>query len=92
MTRWYNGRARRESRFFFFGGRDPLALRAETRPYLPLPRWAGGRCPWREKPLSRGSLRVSAYHILWRRKLKENPSEPKYIHTELGIGYRMLEE
>ena len=27
-----------------------------------------------------------------RRKLGENPSEPKYIHTELGIGYRMLED
>lgn len=27
-----------------------------------------------------------------RRKLKENPSEPKYIYTELGIGYRMLED
>ena len=40
----------------------------------------------------------SAYHM-WRvnmanirRKLKENPSEPKYILTELGIGYRMLED
>ena len=27
-----------------------------------------------------------------RRKLKEDPSKPKYIHTELGIGYRMLED
>ena len=27
-----------------------------------------------------------------RRKLKENPSEPKYVLTELGIGYRMLED
>ncbi len=35
-------------------------------------------------------LRVNMANI--RRKLKENPSEPKYIHTELGIGYRMLEE
>ncbi len=43
-----------------------MALRAETRPYLPLPRWAGGRCPWREKPLPRVSLRASAYYILWR--------------------------
>ena len=33
----------------------------------------------------------SAYHM-WRRKLKENPSDPKYIHTELGIGYRMLDD
>lgn len=35
-------------------------------------------------------LRVNMANI--RRKLKENPSEPKYILTELGIGYRMLEE
>ena len=27
-----------------------------------------------------------------RHMLKENPSEPKYILTELGIGYRMLED
>ena len=27
-----------------------------------------------------------------RRKLKENPSDPKYVLTELGIGYRMLED
>ena len=27
-----------------------------------------------------------------RRTLKENPSDPKYIHTELGIGYRMLDD
>ncbi len=35
-------------------------------------------------------LRVNMANI--RRKLKENPAEPKYILTELGIGYRMLEE
>lgn len=35
-------------------------------------------------------LRVNMANI--RRKLKENPAEPKYILTELGIGYRMLED
>lgn len=35
-------------------------------------------------------LRVNMANI--RRKLGENPSDPKYIHTELGIGYRMLED
>ena len=35
-------------------------------------------------------LRVHMANI--RRKLKENPSEPKYILTVLGIGYRMLED
>jgi len=35
-------------------------------------------------------LRVNMANI--RRKLGENPSDPKYIHTELGIGYRMLDD
>lgn len=35
-------------------------------------------------------LRVNMANI--RRKLKENPSSPKYVLTELGIGYRMLED
>ena len=35
-------------------------------------------------------LRVNMANI--RRKLGENPSDPKYIYTELGIGYRMLED
>ena len=35
-------------------------------------------------------LRVNMANI--RRKLGENPSEPRYIHTELGIGYRMLDD
>ena len=35
-------------------------------------------------------LRVNMANI--RRKLNEDPSDPKYILTELGIGYRMLED
>lgn len=35
-------------------------------------------------------LRVNMANI--RRKLEANPGEPKYIFTELGIGYRMLED
>lgn len=35
-------------------------------------------------------LRVNMANI--RRKLKESPSAPRYIHTELGIGYRMLDD
>jgi two-component system KDP operon response regulator KdpE len=27
-----------------------------------------------------------------RRKLEKNPAEPKYIVTEVGVGYRMIEE
>lgn len=51
-----------------------------------------------EEPQPLGVPARRAYQI-WRvnmanirRKLKENPSEPRYIHTELGIGYRMLED
>ena len=27
-----------------------------------------------------------------REKIEENPAEPKYVFTEIGIGYRMLED
>jgi len=35
-------------------------------------------------------LRVNMANI--RRKIEENPAEPQYIFTEIGIGYRMAEE
>jgi two-component system KDP operon response regulator KdpE len=44
-------------------------------------------------PLSTGDnqiLRVNMANI--RRKLEKNPGEPEYIFTEVGVGYRMLEE
>jgi two-component system KDP operon response regulator KdpE len=34
-------------------------------------------------------LRVNMANI--RRKLERNPAEPKYIFTEIGVGYRMRE-
>lgn len=34
-------------------------------------------------------LRVNMANI--RRKIERNPAEPKYIYTEVGVGYRMLE-
>jgi two-component system KDP operon response regulator KdpE len=36
------------------------------------------------------ALRVNMANI--RRKLEINPGEPKYIVTEVGVGYRMVEE
>lgn len=36
------------------------------------------------------TLRVNMANI--RRKLEKNPAEPKYIITEVGVGYRMVEE
>lgn len=36
------------------------------------------------------ALRVNMANI--RRKLEENPAEPKYIVTEVGVGYRMAED
>jgi Response regulators consisting of a CheY-like receiver domain and a winged-helix DNA-binding domain len=36
------------------------------------------------------ALRVNMANI--RRKIETNPAEPKYIHTEVGVGYRMVEE
>lgn len=35
-------------------------------------------------------LRVNMANI--RRKMENNPAEPEYIFTEIGIGYRMLED
>jgi len=35
-------------------------------------------------------LRVNMANI--RRKIEENPAEPRYILTEVGVGYRMREE
>ena len=35
-------------------------------------------------------LRVNMANI--RRKIEKNPGEPEYIFTELGVGYRMIEE
>ncbi len=35
-------------------------------------------------------LRVNMANI--RRKIEKNPAEPKYILTEVGVGYRMVEE
>ena len=35
-------------------------------------------------------LRVTMAHI--RRTLEQNPAEPQYVFTEIGIGYRMIED
>ena len=35
-------------------------------------------------------LRVNMAHI--RRKLEQNTAEPQYVFTEIGIGYRMIED
>ncbi len=43
-------------------------------------------------PQSRGNnqiLRVNMANI--RRKIEKNPANPKYIFTEVGVGYRMVE-
>ena len=35
-------------------------------------------------------LRVNMANI--RRKLEKNPGDPQFIFTEVGVGYRMIEE
>ncbi|MBQ5760886.1 MAG: winged helix-turn-helix domain-containing protein, partial [Clostridia bacterium] len=35
-------------------------------------------------------LRVNMANI--RRKIEDNPADPRYIITEIGVGYRMSEE
>ncbi|MEN6637315.1 MAG: helix-turn-helix domain-containing protein, partial [Clostridiaceae bacterium] len=36
------------------------------------------------------TLRVNMANL--RRKIEENPGSPRYILTEMGVGYRMVEE
>ena len=44
-------------------------------------------------PAAKGNNQVLRVHMAnIRRKIEENPAEPKYIFTEVGVGYRMAEE
>lgn len=45
---------------------------------------------WGSYTNEHNALRVNMANI--RRKIEINPAEPKYIHTEVGVGYRMTEE
>ena len=45
---------------------------------------------WGPYTSEQNALRVNMANI--RRKIEANPAEPKYILTEVGIGYRMAEE
>lgn len=45
---------------------------------------------WGPYASERQALRVNMANI--RRKLEANPGEPKHIVTEVGVGYRMLED
>lgn len=45
---------------------------------------------WGPYSNEQNALRVNMANI--RRKIEENPAEPKYILTEVGVGYRMVEE
>lgn len=49
------------------------------------------RCVWGARPtVNNQILRVNMANI--RRKLEVNPSDPKYIITETGVGYRMVDQ
>jgi two-component system, OmpR family, response regulator RegX3 len=40
-----------------------------------------------------GSTKTLDVHVAWlRRKLSDDPSEPKYIHTVRGVGFRLAPE
>jgi two-component system KDP operon response regulator KdpE len=45
---------------------------------------------WGPYTSEHNALRVNMANI--RRKIETNPAEPKYIHTEVGVGYRMADE
>ena len=45
---------------------------------------------WGPYTKEENALRVNMANI--RRKIEDNPAEPRYILTEVGVGYRMVEE
>lgn len=45
---------------------------------------------WGPYTNEQNALRVNMANI--RRKIEKNPAEPKYILTEVGVGYRMVED
>jgi Response regulators consisting of a CheY-like receiver domain and a winged-helix DNA-binding domain len=45
---------------------------------------------WGPYTTEQNALRVNMANI--RRKIEKNPAEPTYILTEVGVGYRMVEE
>ncbi len=45
---------------------------------------------WGPYTKEENALRVNMANI--RRKIEANPAEPKYVLTEVGVGYRMVEE
>ena len=49
-----------------------------------------GKEIWGPYTDEQNALRVNMANI--RRKIEINPAEPKYILTEVGVGYRMVEE
>lgn len=80
------------------GGRDIHLTPIEYRIIVLLARHAGKvlthdfiiREIWGPYTNEIQALRVNMANI--RRKLEENPVEPKYIITEVGVGYRMVED
>lgn len=55
-----------------------------------LTREAISREIWGPYSSEENALRVNMANI--RRKIEKNPAEPRYIRTEMGVGYRMSEE
>ena len=72
-------------------GVRPVTDRPQEKAPEKAPAVSGEKAPKapEKAPAAPGSLEQILQEI---RKLKENPSDPRYIHTELGIGYRMLED
>ena len=82
----------------FIDGRDACLTQNEFKLVALLGRYAGRVLTYdyliREiwgpnKAYDNQILRVNMANI--RRKIEENPAEPKYIFTEVGVGYRMID-
>jgi len=87
-----------ERRFVSLDGKELHLTPIEYRIVVLLSRHAGkvlthdfiAKEVWGPYTSETQALRVNMANI--RRKLEQNPAEPRYIITEVGVGYRMAEE
>jgi Response regulators consisting of a CheY-like receiver domain and a winged-helix DNA-binding domain len=87
-----------DKRNVFLGGKDVHLTQNEYKIMALLGKYAGKVLTYdyilKELwgPSAKGSnqiLRVNMANI--RRKIEENPAQPKYVFTEVGVGYRMTQ-
>lgn len=72
-----------------FGNQELLARIRTALRHRRQPMGAETKTPMYHADTNNRILRVNMANI--RRKIEKNPAVPKYVFTEVGVGYRMLE-